>query len=1119
MIRGLGNEPNCTRTGGTHPTVTRSEQTVFPPFYFSYIYLPSCLHSLVPLSDTNTATTQRRRSPKGAAKPGDEAHLKHERVSCCTSCALCLAPQLESASRSAPLSVAAMRTAVPCFAAALGLGLAWATIRMGDPAAVPYQTSESLLEGPTQWSWRKPRALRRPQPQAPLPCSRGWSLEARTKKVHPEQGDTPRAPRALRQLPPRRPLRHGETRTRRRAGPQIRPRHPQHPQRPRPLHRREPRPLRQLPPQRELQHGVANKTGSAERLRPTRGPRALRHHPQGRVLPHGKARARQVSKQREHTQQARPLRQPPRRRTPVLNITMSAGIPSNRTGETYIQNRLSRHRQQQQQGHGSPAMPPTALPNSGIKAPPQAPGRLSPARYKAPPHAQASTATSEPPVKQPPARPNRPAEQRPPVDPQPRKAPHPKPPPAHLVPEETQQQGRPTAAAGSHPQDQPREEPPKPRQPPPADFSHSQPTALYRQVFGYDRNPLATPTATTATAGGPTQEAITEPEEPPDAAAAESPQQATDDAWERLRASLQHLDADPIVGTKQEQQPSLEPQQQHDDQPQHQQQQQRPPAEESPQQPRAQAPAADEQAIAAAASSRARSASTQGRGAQAPPQQAGHLPPLEPWSRKRRPWQPFPRQIPQGQHDFHDRTEQPEPDQPATGAASSQQPVAQGPDHEAQPDTQQHANRTATGQPLGGPSTQRPPQHQQKQPEHETAETAPAAHTDQDTGADPTREQREHSHAASGETPPDRRQQPRSGTAPATPQPEPQAEQAAPTHHEEHGSAPSGDTQNNLQQRQERQHPPPAGYHQTAAASSSSETGTPSSAAQQWGRYTPGAGDQRTRNKADKTWIHAEFAKRGWKKPPHLTWRQVECRAKSRESAGSKSSNDKPQPSPTSQGALPQLLNLHLLPRNPPQGTSQQTEPSDPTAASSTQAPRQPQQGTQEQTAAPQQEDPTSKRATWAQQQAEERAQHPVPQAAAAGTRPQPSQPTWEGDAPIQVRTPPNEDPTSKEGTRAQERAQQRQQPARQANRTQQGSERARQGPGTRPATRGPGSVLPHQHPTGSTRVAATSTARAHRRSTEAVHVPPNFAQVTWLDSGVPPTFPPSLPVTTTSGL
>ena len=60
----------------------------------------------------------------------------------------------------------------------------------------------------------------------------------------------------------------------------------------------------------------------------------------------------------------------------------------------------------------------------------------------------------------------------------------------------------------------------------------------------------------------------------------------------------------------------------------------------------------------------------------------------------------------------------------------------------------------------------------------------------------------------------------------------------------------------------------PDSQPQAAAASSSSDTGTPSSSAQpQWGRYMPGTGDQRTRNKADKTWIHAEFAKRGWTRP------------------------------------------------------------------------------------------------------------------------------------------------------------------------------------------------------------------------------------------------------------
>ena len=375
-----------------------------------------------------------------------------------------------------------------------------------------------------------------------------------------------------------------------------------------------------------------------------------------------------------------------------------------------------------------------------------------------------------------------------------------------------------------------------------------------------------------------------------------------------------------------------------------------------------------------------------------------------------------------------------------------------GAEHEAQPDAQQHATQATTGQTPGGPSIQRPPQHQQRQQEQETAETAPAVHEDPETGADPRREQHEHSHTASGEAPPNHRQPSGPGTHPQTTQPEPQAEQGAPTSHGGHSSAPSGDTQNNQQQRQERQHPPPAGYHHTAAASSSSETGTPSSAAQQWGRYTPGAGDQRTRNKADKTWIHAEFAKRGWKKPPHLTWRQVEhwLQGPEQRERGEQEQQRQAPPKPHQPGRFTQLLNLHLLPRNPPQGTSPPTEPSDPTAASSTQAPHQPQQGTQEQTADPQQEDPTSKRATWAQQQAEERAQHPVPQAAAAGTRPQPSQPAWEGDDPIQVRAPPNEDPTSKEGTRAQERAQQRQQTTRPANRTQQGSEQARQGQGTR---------------------------------------------------------------------
>ena len=112
------------------------------------------------------------------------------------------------------------------------------------------------------------------------------------------------------------------------------------------------------------------------------------------------------------------------------------------------------------------------------------------------------------------------------------------------------------------------------------------------------------------------------------------------------------------------------------------------------------------------------------------------------------------------------------------------------------------------------------------------------------------------------------------------------------------------------------------GYQQTAAASSSSETGTPSSAAQQWGRYTPGAGDQRTRNKADKTWIHAEFAKRGWRKPPHLTWRQVEhwLHSPEQRERGEQEQQRQAPTKPHQPGLFTQLLNLHLQPREPLRG-------------------------------------------------------------------------------------------------------------------------------------------------------------------------------------------------------
>ena len=98
---------------------------------------------------------------------------------------------------------------------------------------------------------------------------------------------------------------------------------------------------------------------------------------------------------------------------------------------------------------------------------------------------------------------------------------------------------------------------------------------------------------------------------------------------------------------------------------------------------------------------------------------------------------------------------------------------------------------------------------------------------------------------------------------------------------------------------------------------------------------------RRTRNKADKTWIHAEFAKRGWHKPPHLTWRQVEHWLHSREqraARGPMSSRSKPPARTHQPGRFTQLLNLHLQPREPPQRTTPQTGPSS-TAASSSQAP------------------------------------------------------------------------------------------------------------------------------------------------------------------------------------
>ena len=530
----------------------------------------------------------------------------------------------------------------------------------------------------------------------------------------------------------------------------------------------------------------------------------------------------------------------------------------------------------------------------------------------------------------------------------------------------------------------PQKEPPKPRQPPPAaDFRHSQPTALYRQVFGHGRDPPATPAGSTAIAGHPVQEDDLEHEEPPEtaaaaAAAAESPSQTTDDAWEKLRASLQHLDADPIVGTRQEPEPSLAPGQQHGSQPLH--QQQEPLTGEAPHQPQIQPPA-EEQATAAATSSRARSASTQRRGAQDPPQQVHRLPPLEPWSRKRRPWQQPPRQIPQKQHDFHDRADPQGGDPPAQEAEPSQQPAAEGPHHEAQPDAPQHASgerqsrhpgtlahSTFTSTSSSSRSRRRPrPQPPQMRPEKAHNET---------TGTVATQQQ---------------------GKLPRT------------TNGHQHGGPP-------LTQRT-RKLSPIRGRRQTARSTAAHPAGT-SEATSSSGRKGNAQLARPTR-RGHRT----PQPSNGDDIPPALETREPAIKQTKRGSTRNLR-NERQTPARTHQpGLFTKLLNLHLQPRTPPQGTPQQTGPSDPTAASSTQAPHMPQQGTQAQSAGPQQEDPTSKQATLAQQQAEERMQQPGPKAAAKGTGPQPSQPAWEGDAPIRAREPPNEDPTSKEGTRAQERA------------------------------------------------------------------------------------------------
>ena len=224
--------------------------------------------------------------------------------------------------------------------------------------------------------------------------------------------------------------------------------------------------------------------------------------------------------------------------------------------------------------------------------------------------------------------------------------------------------------------------------------------------------------ARAAAAEAPGQAASIEPADTAAAAAAaESPQQSTEDAWERLRASLQHLDTDPIVGTRQEPGPQPPTQPHHADELPPPQQPPLQPAEEPPHPPQYQAPSADEQAAAAAAatSSRARSASQQRQGAQAPQQPTGHLPPLDPWSRKRRPWQPPPRHIPLGQHNFHDQ-----PQQAVTQSAQEAEQAI-----EAQPNQQ-----------------------------------AAATQHGEDAGASSSQQQSSNNHAASGDTPQDHYQPP-----------------------------------------------------------------------------------------------------------------------------------------------------------------------------------------------------------------------------------------------------------------------------------------------------------------------------------------------------------------------
>ena len=86
----------------------------------------------------------------------------------------CPAPQPTSSNQVSTLSasIAAMRMTAPCLAAALGVGLAWAAMRMGDPAAVPFQTSRESAD----WLTEEPRT----NSTEPSPGTAGLTTDAST---------------------------------------------------------------------------------------------------------------------------------------------------------------------------------------------------------------------------------------------------------------------------------------------------------------------------------------------------------------------------------------------------------------------------------------------------------------------------------------------------------------------------------------------------------------------------------------------------------------------------------------------------------------------------------------------------------------------------------------------------------------------------------------------------------------------------------------------------------------------------------------------------------------------------------------------------------------------------